>query len=190
MGTLFSFMYSSTANDEACDDKTCETTGIYEGCLFQKSAQIGSCETTQYSVQNKFEAIFEFGIFTYFADAIFRFIVVLGLKYNQLWVQIAGIVLTVIVSTFLQTTLMILMPIYRYNTAGIQICEKDVLDTPCNAFVYITVLVSLVWVASCCTSFAFNKNDYSKEFGYSTRAVAEEHDSASDMTGSPPQQHL
>lgn len=32
-----------------------------------------------------------------------------------------------------------------------------------------TILVSLVWVASCCTSFAFNKNDYSKEFGYDTR---------------------
>ena len=81
---------------------------------------------------------------------------------------------------------MILMPIYRYNTAGIQICEKEVLETPCNAFVYITVLVSIVWVASCCTSFAFNKNDYSKEFGYSTRAVAEELDSASDNATSPP----
>ena len=43
-------------------------------------------------------------------------------------------------------------------------------------------LVSLVWIASCCTSFAFNKNDYSKEFGYSTRAVQEEFES----TASPP----
>ena len=77
-----------------------------------------------------------------------------------------------IVSTFLQTTLMILMPIYRYNTAGIQICdEKELLQTPCNAFVFLFVLVTIVWIASCCTSFAFNKNDYSKEFGYSTRAV-------------------
>lgn len=63
--------------------------------------------------------IFLFGIITYFSDAVFRFVVVLGLKYNRLWVQISGIILTVIVSTFLQTTLMILMPIYRYNTAGI-----------------------------------------------------------------------
>ena len=103
MGTLFSVMYSSTANDEACDDdRTCDALeGGYQGCYFQKQGQKGDCEHTDYSVQNKFEAIFEFGIFTYFADAIFRFIVVLGLKYNQLWVQIAGIVLTVIVSTFL-----------------------------------------------------------------------------------------
>ena len=53
----------------------------------------------------------------------------------------------------------------------------------------ITILVSLVWVASCCTSFAFNKNDYSKEFGYSTRAVAENDDrdsGASDGAASPP----
>ena len=58
-------------------------------------------KTSAYSVQSKFEAIFEFGIFTYFFDADFRFIVVLGLKYNKLWVQITGIILTVIVSTFL-----------------------------------------------------------------------------------------
>ena len=85
---------------------------------------------------------------------------------------------------------MILMPIYRYNTAGIQICDSpdEKLSVPCNGFLYITILVSLVWVASCCTSFAFNKNDYSKEFGYSTRAVPEgDMDSgASDGGASPP----
>ena len=48
---------------------------------------------------------------------------------------------------------------------------------PCNAFPYVIVLVVVVWIASCCTSFAFNKNDYSKEFGYSTRAVQEDQDS-------------
>ena len=79
---------------------------------------------TEYSVQDKFDSIFEFGIFTYFFDVMFRFIVVLGLKYNKLWVQITGIIATVFVSTFLQTTLMILMPIYRYNTAGLQVCNK------------------------------------------------------------------
>ena len=122
MGTLFSVMYSETANDGDCnsaDDDIVIIKEEYRGCFFVKETTTGKEELTEYSVQNKFEAIFEFGIFTYFADAIFRFIVVLGLKYNQLWVQIAGIVLTVIVSTFLQTTLMILMPIYRYNTAGI-----------------------------------------------------------------------
>ena len=113
--------------------------------------------------------IFEFGIITYFCDAVFRFVIVLGLINNKLWVQVFGIILTVIVSTFLQTTLMILMPIYRYNTAGLQICDAGKLEVPCNAFIYITIIVALVWVASCCTSFAFNKNDYSKEFGYSTR---------------------
>ena len=122
MGTLFSVMYSETANYGDCnnaDDDIVIIKEEYRGCFFVKETTTGKEELTEYSVQNKFEAIFEFGIFTYFADAIFRFIVVLGLKYNQLWVQIAGIVLTVIVSTFLQTTLMILMPIYRYNTAGI-----------------------------------------------------------------------
>ena len=83
---------------------------------------------------------------------------------------------------------MILMPIYRYNTAGLQICDPEkepgvVLQMPCNAFPYVIVLVVVVWIASCCTSFAFNKNDYSKEFGYSTRAVQEDQDS--DNAASP-----
>ena len=69
--------------------------------------------------------IFKFGIVTYFCDAVFRFVIVLGLKHNKLWVQVFGIILTVIVSTFFQTTLMILMPIYRFNTAGLQICEDS-----------------------------------------------------------------
>ena len=81
---------------------------------------------------------------------------------------------------------MILMPIYRFNTAGIQICDQDLLEVPCNGFVGVTVLVSLVWVASCCTSFAFNKNDYSKEFGYSTRAVQEDSDVATSPFGNQP----
>merc|ERR1712060_577115 len=163
MGAIFSVMYAKTNRDEGCNH------GDGDACFFRKQKPLGKEEITTYSVQNKFEAIFLFGIATYFADALFRFIVVLGLHYNRLCVQITGIILTVIVSTFLQTTLMILMPIYRYNTAGIQICDNDQLESPCHWFLSLTILVSLVWVASCCTSFAFNKNDYSKEFGYSTR---------------------
>ena len=71
MGSLFAALYAKTAHDDGCDDK---------GCNFTKS---GIDEApTDYSVQSKFEAIFTFGIVTYFSDAVFRFIVVLGLKYN------------------------------------------------------------------------------------------------------------
>ena len=31
------------------------------------------------------------------------------------------------------------------------------------------ILVAIVWVLSCCTSFAFNKNDFKREFGYLTQ---------------------
>ena len=178
MGSLFAALYAKTARDDSC---------LNLGCNF-KSPVIGKI-SPDYSVQDKFKMIFLFGIITYFADAVFRFVVVLGLKFNKLWVQIFGIILTVIVSTFLQTTLMILMPIYRYNTAGIQICdgEGEKLEMPCNAFPYLIIVVSLVWVASCCTSFAFNKNDYSKEFGYSTRAS---HDDDQDRRLNPTNQAL
>ena len=74
MGSLFTALYVKTANDDGCDDDS--------GCNFYKTMPFGKPERTDYSVQEKFEAIFEFGIITYFADAIFRFIVVLGLKYN------------------------------------------------------------------------------------------------------------
>mmetsp|Transcript_14865 Transcript_14865/g.18636 ORF Transcript_14865/g.18636 Transcript_14865/m.18636 type:complete len:215 (+) Transcript_14865:88-732(+) len=186
MGSLFAAMYSKTNNDESCELKKCH---------FESKESHSGTKITPYSVQEKFKMIFEFGTITYFSDAVFRFVVVLGLKYNKLWVQIFGIILTVIVSTFLQTTLMILMPIYRYNTAGLQVCEDENdkgerLEVPCNAFVYITILVSLVWIASCCTSFAFNKNDYSKEFGYSTRGVADDGEGEEELgsdVGSPRQ---
>ena len=31
------------------------------------------------------------------------------------------------------------------------------------------IVVAIVWVLSCCTSFAFNKNDFKREFGYLTQ---------------------
>ena len=73
MGSLFTALYVKTANDVGCEDS---------GCNFFKTTATLTKERTDYSVQEKFEAIFKFGIVTYFADAIFRFIVVLGLKYN------------------------------------------------------------------------------------------------------------
>ena len=73
MGSLFTALYVKTANDDGCDG---------DGCNFFKTVIGEDPKRTDYSVQQKFEAIFEFGIITYFADAIFRFIVVLGLKYN------------------------------------------------------------------------------------------------------------
>ena len=75
MGSLFAVMYSLTSNDPGC----LKDQG--QACNFYKTAY-KSDKVTDYSVQDKFSAIFEFGIATYFADAIFRLIVVMGLKYN------------------------------------------------------------------------------------------------------------
>ncbi len=94
MGSFFSAMYSKTANDSSCEADN------DRGCYFKKQ-DYPKEPLSDYSVQDKFQTIFAFGIFTYFADAVFRFIVVLGLLYNKLWIQIFGIILTVIVSTFL-----------------------------------------------------------------------------------------
>ena len=86
MGSLFAALFAKTKNDEACNDNGCnfKKLQISDHDLLEKFLEhegIGE-KYTDYSVQSKFEVIFMFGIFTYFADAVFRFIVVLGLKYN------------------------------------------------------------------------------------------------------------
>ena len=98
-----------------------------------------------------------------------------GLYFGRIYVQFTGVFGTVVVSTFAQTTMLIIMPIYRYNTAGLACAEKSP-DNP-DPILYeqgvkisnMLVVVAIVWVLSCCTSFAFNKNDFKREFGYLTQ---------------------
>ena len=114
------------------------------------------------------------GFFTYLSDAICRFVIVGGLYCGRIYVQFAGVFGTVVVSTFAQTTMLIIMPIYRYNTAGLACAEKtDATPEPLlynegKKISYLLIVVIIVWVLSCCTSFAFNKNDFKREFGYLT----------------------
>ena len=120
------------------------------------------------------------GFFTYLSDAICRFVIVGGLYCGRIYVQFAGVFGTVVVSTFAQTTMLIIMPIYRYNTAGLACAEwtetsdgkhigtEPLLYNEGKKISYLLIVVIIVWVLSCCTSFAFNKNDFKREFGYLT----------------------
>ena len=71
--------------------------------------------------------------------------------------------------------MLIIMPIYRYNTAGLACAEESdsnpnpILLTEGTKISHMLILVAIVWVLSCCTSFAFNKNDFKREFGYLTQ---------------------
>ena len=69
--------------------------------------------------------MFYVGFFTYLSDALCRFVIVVGLYFGRIYVQFAGVFGTVVVSTFAQTTMLIIMPIYRYNTAGLRCAEKN-----------------------------------------------------------------
>ena len=119
--------------------------------------------------------VFFVGFFTYLSDAICRLVIVVGLYFGRIYIQFAGVFGTVVVSTFAQTTMLIIMPIYRYNTAGLRCAEKS--DTNPDPMLYnegraisqLLIVVIIVWVLSCCTSFAFNKNDFKREFGYLTQ---------------------
>ena len=123
----------------------------------------------------RFRTVFYVGFGTYLSDAICRFVIVVGLYWGRIYVQFAGVFGTVVVSTFAQTTMLIIMPIYRYNTAGLACAEKNetnpdpLLLHEGNAISNLLIVVIIVWVLSCCTSFAFNKNDFKREFGYLTQ---------------------
>ena len=128
-----------------------------------------------YDVKSRFEIVFYTGFATYLLDAICRFVIVAGLYAGRIYVQFTGVFGTVVVSTFFQTTMLIIMPIYRYNTAGLA-CASPTDDNPNPILVdegakisNMLILVAIVWVLSCCTSFAFNKNDFKREFGYLTQ---------------------
>ena len=129
-----------------------------------------------YDVTTRFKTVFFTGFVTYLLDAICRFIIVGGLYAGRIYWQFAGVFGTVVVSTFFQTTMLIIMPIYRFNTAGLACADPS--DDPnvhpilLKSGAHISnmlVVVAIVWVLSCCTSFAFNKNDFKREFGYLTQ---------------------
>ena len=128
-----------------------------------------------YDVTLRFKTVFYTGFITYLLDAICRFIIVGGLYAGRIYWQFAGVFGTVVVSTFLQTTMLIIMPIYRYNTAGLRCASatddnpNPILLEPGNKISNMLIVVAIVWVLSCCTSFAFNKNDFKREFGYLTQ---------------------
>ena len=147
-----------------------------EPCRQDDPTQQCSCsEPMQYDVTFRFETVFYTGFVTYLLDAICRFVIVAGLYAGRIYVQFTGVFGTVVVSTFFQTTMLIIMPIYRYNTAGLA-CAEVTPDNPDPILVNegekisnMLILVAIVWVLSCCTSFAFNKNDFKREFGYLTQ---------------------
>ena len=73
----------------------------------------------------RFRTVFYVGFVTYLLDAICRFVIVAGLYAGRIYVQFTGVFGTVVVSTFFQTTMLIIMPIYRYNTAGLACAERS-----------------------------------------------------------------
>ena len=89
-------------------------------CKQGVSEDICTCdEPMDYNVTLRFKTVFYTGFITYLLDAICRFIIVGGLYAGRIYWQFAGVFGTVVVSTFFQTTMLIIMPIYRYNTAGL-----------------------------------------------------------------------
>ena len=65
------------------------------------------------------------GTIIYYLDAIFRLVIVVGLKLGNISVQLCGIFGAITMSSLFQTTMLILIPIYRWNTAGTQICDES-----------------------------------------------------------------
>ena len=79
--------------------------------------------TATYMVNNHFHKLFLTGFFTYLLDAIFRLIIAIGIWTSKFPVQLAGVTGTVLVATCGQTGLLLIIPIFRYNSAGIACSE-------------------------------------------------------------------
>ena len=69
-------------------------------------------------VTDKFKNLLLLSGFVYMIDAIFRVIIVFGLKKKSIWHQITGVLGTIIISTFCITALLVVTPVYRFNAAG------------------------------------------------------------------------
>ena len=75
-------------------------------------------EKTPYNVTKRFKVIFLFGLITYLVDAVFRIIIVIGLSFKLIYVQLAGLVGANSLSAIAQTALIIVLPIYKDNFVG------------------------------------------------------------------------
>ena len=68
--------------------------------------------------------------------------------------QVVGVSLTIMIATSLQTCLLVLIPIFRYDTAGIYCVEKDgqlhEVGTWISNLLYI---ILALWLLNCCSSF-------------------------------------
>ena len=65
--------------------------------------------------------------------------------------------------------MLIIIPIFRNNAAG-RACAGPgkPLEAEGGFIQLMFVNVTIVWFFSCCTAFAFNKNDFKREFTYET----------------------
>ena len=76
----------------------------------------------------RFKIVFICSAFVYLVDAVCRSIIVYGLFKKSIYYQLGGVVGTIIVSTFLTTTLLVLIPVFRWNAGGEACCETEKLN--------------------------------------------------------------
>jgi hypothetical protein len=115
------------------------------------------------SISDKFSLCFLCGTITYFVDAICRLLIVVGLCVNKIKMQIVGVIGTILVSTFFQTALLIMMPVFRYNSGGVFCATQDPkypgsgsLEPYGEYMSQMLSVVGVMWCLSCCTSFVIN----------------------------------
>ena len=76
-------------------------------------------DATPFNVAIRFKAIFWLGFVTYLVDAVFRLVIVIGLSRRMIYLQLVGAIGANAISAIGQTSLLIVMPIYKNNAAGI-----------------------------------------------------------------------
>lgn len=155
--TFFSF-YLSAKGQTDCYFYSFKNGTYYNGTTTQDENDIVN-KTMSTNVKEDFRTLFISSGFVYLADVIARCFIVYGLCKRSIWLQIGGVVGTIIVSTFATTALLVLIPVYRYNAAGTDCCIYDKNDIDRSYCDYMTAMLWImffIWFLSCFTSFAIN----------------------------------
>ena len=78
---------------------------------------------TPFNVATRFKTVFWLGFVTYLVDGVFRIVIVYGLCRRFIYLQLVGAIGANAISSVGQTALLIVMPVYKNNQAGIACTE-------------------------------------------------------------------
>jgi hypothetical protein len=133
-------------------------------CEFPKRPDILPTPLDNYNLQRRYEIIFLSGFLIYFIAAASHSLIVAGLIMRKFWLQLVGVSIAVLNATMGQTALIMMIPVFRWNSAGIH-CAETTLKPQGIWIANMFAVTIIAWVFSCCAVWGINQSDAQKQFG-------------------------